>query len=66
MKQLLVDYSHIGYSGRFEMLLFAEERLGIEPGDVVELVGDGNPARRAVLEQLEGSQATFRFLDPVR
>ncbi|MGH9039940.1 MAG: hypothetical protein ACRDZ3_06895 [Acidimicrobiia bacterium] len=64
MREVFVDYNHIGHACRFRTRLFKSEREGLAAGDVVLVIGDSVEARQArVLELSEdGREAELEFL----
>lgn len=64
MREIFVDYNHIGHACRFQTRLFRSEREGLEVGDVVLVVGDAVEPRQAKVVGLTdgGREAELEFL----
>jgi hypothetical protein len=64
VRQVFVDYNHIGHACRFRTRLFRSEREGLEVGDIVLVVGDAVEPRQARVIELadEGREAELEFL----
>jgi hypothetical protein len=64
MREVFVDYNHIGHARRFRTRLFRSERDGLRVGDKVLVVGDAVEPRHAkVIELAEaGREAELEFL----
>ena len=63
MREVVVDYNHIGHACRFRTRLFKSEREGIEVGDVVLMVGDAvEPRARVVAMSDDGREAELEFV----
>ncbi|HVW32573.1 MAG TPA: hypothetical protein VHL53_08550 [Acidimicrobiia bacterium] len=65
MREIFVDFNHVGHACRFRTRLFRSEREGLQVGDVVLVVGDAVEPRPArVLELAEdGREVELAFLD---
>lgn len=63
MREVFVDYNHIGHPRRFRTRLFRSEREGLEVGDVVLVVGDAVEPRQARVVQMTdgGREAELEF-----
>ncbi len=64
MREVFVDYNHIGHASRFRTGLFRSEREGLEVGDVVLVVGDAVEPREARVVQMtdDGREAELEFV----
>jgi hypothetical protein len=64
MREIFVDYNHIGCASRFRTRLFRSEREGLQVGDVVLVVGDAVEPRQARVVALtdEGREAELEFI----
>jgi len=65
MREIFVDFNHVGHAYRFRTRLFRSERKGLAVSDIVLVVGDAVEPRRAQVLQLadEGREAELAFLD---
>lgn len=65
MREIFVDFNHVGHACQFRTRLFRSEREGLEVGDVVLVVGDAFEPRRAKVLELadDGREAELAFLD---
>lgn len=64
MREMFVDYNHIGRSTTFEAPLFADERKGLTVGEQVRILGDTVPDAKAVVLAInnENGRVKFRFI----
>jgi hypothetical protein len=64
MREIFVDYNHIGHACRFRTRLFRSEREGLQVGDIGLLVGDAVEARQARVLGLTdgGREAELEFV----
>jgi hypothetical protein len=64
MREIFVDYSHIGHACRFRTRLFKPEREGLEVGEVVLVVGDAVEARQARVVEMstDGREVELEFV----
>jgi hypothetical protein len=64
MREVFVDYNHIGHACRFRTRLFRSEREGLSVGDIVLVIGDSVEPRQARVIALtdEGREAELEFL----
>jgi len=64
MREVFVDYSHIGHACRFRTRLFKPEREGLEVGEVVLVVGDYVEPRPARVFELtnDGREVELEFV----
>ena len=64
MREVFVDYNHIGHACRFRTRLFRSEREGLSVGDVVLVIGDSVEPRQARVLALtdDGREAELEFL----
>jgi hypothetical protein len=64
MREVFVDYNHVGHACRFRTRLFRSEREGLEVGDVVLVVGDAVEPREARVVQMtdDGREAELEFV----
>ena len=64
MREIFVDYNHIGHACRFRTRLFGSEREGLELGDVVLVPGDAvEPGQARVLGLTDdGREAELEFV----
>ena len=65
MREIFVDFNHVGHACRFRTRLFRSEREGLAVGEVVLVVGDSVEPRRAEVLELadDGREAELAFLD---
>jgi hypothetical protein len=64
MREMFIDYNHIGHGCRFRIRLFRSEREGLGVGDIVLVVGDSVEPRQARVIALaeDGREAELEFL----
>jgi hypothetical protein len=64
MREIFVDYSHIGRACRFRTRLFKSEREGLEVGEVVLVGGDSVEPRQARVIELtnDGREVELKFV----
>ncbi len=64
MREVFVDYDHIGHACRFQTRLFRSEREGLEVGEVIPVVGDAVEARRARVVEMstDGREVELEFV----
>lgn len=64
MREVFVDYNHIGHACRFRTRLFRSEREGLSVGDTVLVIGDSVEPRQARVIALtdDGREAELEFL----
>lgn len=64
MREVFVDYNHIGHACRFRTRLFRSERQGLMVGEVVLVVGDAVEPRQARVVELsdDGREAGLEFV----
>ena len=64
MREVFVDYNHIGHACRFRTRLFRSEREGLSVGDIVLVIGDSVEPRQARVIALtdDDREAELEFL----
>lgn len=64
MRQVFVDYNHIGHACGFRTRLLRSEREGLAVGEVVLVVGDAVEPRPARVVELsdDGREAELEFV----
>ena len=64
MREVFVDYNHIGHARRFPTRLFRSEREALEVGEVVLVAGDSVEPRQARVIELsnDGREVELEFV----
>lgn len=65
VREVFVDYNHVGWAKTAHTRLFLDERLGLEVGEIVLAVGDAVDPRKARVIAISGSDIELEFLDPL-
>lgn len=63
MREIFVDYNHIGRATHFRTRLFRSEREGLHVGDLVTVVGDAVEPRTARVLSIDEAGAELEIAD---
>jgi hypothetical protein len=63
VREIFVDFNHVGWTGKVRARLFPEEREGLSVGEVVAVVGDSVPPKPARVLAIDGVEVELEYLE---